>query len=322
MSDPSQGQPGSIDHWLCRSRRELESLDRELLSSWGIEVRSFEQKAWWEDLARELPDGEFERFRDLHDRYGSAVSSGQDVADLETDFYAAIAVDPLCGFVHSHRRAVILDAVALIEGLVAEESPGGAVLDVGCHAGYLAARLARHPTLDLTGVDLCRPALELGRERCEELGRPVQFLWTDARDAELSGPYQVVVAIDVLPEDAEGAMVCLRQFSRLLSDDGLLVISNGLPIEETWGSREEEVGEVFTELRLGLLAAGCLGGCPGAGLEPLAQSVLVFRRGADPVFCPADRVELAWHSWPEFLDYTADPRVPDREKTQAWFYSR
>ena len=188
-----------------------------------------------------------------------------------------------------------------------------------------AARLARHPELDMTGIDLCRPALELGRGRCEELDRPVRFLCADARAAKWPERFQVVMAIDVLPDGAEDVAACLQQFSRLLSDDGLLVVSSGLPVGETWGQGQGQgqgIGEVLSEARLGLLAVGCLGGCPGVGLEPLAQAVMVFRRGGEPMAWHEDQAELAWHGWPEFLDYAADPGIPDREKTQAWFRSR
>ncbi len=298
-------------------RSELERLDAELRSQWGIDLRSIEEPRWWDDLAGACPGDRFSRFRDLHDRYAAGARDGEVDEPLERAFYDLVAENPLSGFVHSHRRSVILDVAARVDDLVERERITGSILDVGCHVGYLATWLARRDAVAVVACDICRPALAAGRIRCQALGRRVEFVEADLLPAGGDGRFDLIVAVDVLSEDRESGLRGLRRLAAGLSDRGWLILSTGHPLDVAW-SPLSRVRETLREVGLGFVEAGCLGGVAAPGHEPLGQNVFVLRRGGrEPL--PDDCVDRARRGWPAFLDYASGSRVADREKSQAWF---
>ncbi|MFP6769671.1 MAG: methyltransferase domain-containing protein [Planctomycetaceae bacterium] len=298
-------------------RSGLERLDAELRSQWGIDLRSIEESRWWDDLACECHGERFALFRELQLRYSERACGAEADESLERAFYDLVAEEPFSGFVHSHRRSVILDAAVLVDDLIEREVITGRVLDVGCHVGYLAAWLARRNAAVVVACDICRPALAAGRIRCQALGRRVEFVEADLLPAGGDGQFDLIVAVDVLPEDQESGLRGLRRLAAGLSDRGWLILSTGHPLDVAW-SPLSRVRETLREVGLGFVEAGCLGGVVAPGHEPLGQNVFVLRRGGrEPL--PDDCVDRARRGWPAFLDYAAGSRVADREKSQAWF---
>lgn len=298
-------------------RCELERLDGELRSQWGIDLRSIEEPRWWDDLARECHGERFALFRELQLRYSERACGAQADESLERAFYDLVAEEPFSGFVHSHRRGVILDAAVLVDDLIEREGITGRVLDVGCHVGYLAAWLARRDAAVVVACDICRPALAAGRLHCRALGRRVEFVEADLLPAGGDGRFDVIVAIDVLPEERQAGLRGLRRLAAGLSAGGWLILSTGHPLDVAW-SPLSRVRESLDTMGLGFVEAGCLGGVVAAGHEPLAQNVFVLRRGGSQSL-PEDCVDRARRGWSAFLEYTSTPGVADREKSQAWF---
>jgi 2-polyprenyl-3-methyl-5-hydroxy-6-metoxy-1,4-benzoquinol methylase len=298
-------------------RQDLLLLDAELREAWGIDVGSLQDAGWWELLERECPGGLVDRFRELHRAYVLAEVGGTPKSrSAEREFFDLVADERLLGRVHSHRRGVIIDTAAVVDDLVVSRKITGPMLDAGCHAGYLATWWARHSGLEVVGSDLSRPALELGRRRSVELGRSVELVEADLLPEGGAGRFELIVAVDVLPEEIEGGLAGLERLAAGLVEGGWLVLSTGHRLDVAWNPLER-VQRKLAEWGLGFVEAGCLGGVVSGGQEPLGQNVFVLRRG-DTTGLPGDCVEISQRDWPGFLEYASNPRVPDREKSQAW----
>ncbi len=106
---------------------------------------------------------------------------------------------------------------------------GTRVLDLGCGTGVLACRLkARHPDVEVTGVDPTSGALAVARRRAKQAG--VRVSWVEARGDATglpSGDFDRVVSTLMLHHvpDAEKPGV-LAECGRLLKPGGFLVIGD------------------------------------------------------------------------------------------------
>ena len=82
---------------------------------------------------------------------------------------------------------------------IASAAPGGVIdsaLEIGCAEGLVTERLATR-CRSLVAIDVSSVALERGRERCRHLTQ-IDFRRADVKDAGAWGPYELVVAMDVL----------------------------------------------------------------------------------------------------------------------------
>ncbi len=302
------------------SRRDLLQLDAELREVWGIDVGSLEESVWWEELERECSAELVDRFREVHRAYVSAeVGGGGESCLAELEFFDMVSDASLLGRVHSHRRGVIIDTAALVDGLIADRQISGAMLEAGCHAGYLSAWWSRHAALEVVGSDVSGRALEAGRRTMSELGRRVELVEADLLPDGSAGRFELIVAVDVLCEELERGMGGLARLAGGLVDGGLLVLSTGHPLDVAWGSIEE-VGRRLRAMGLGFVWAGCLGGAT-CGESWVVQDAFVLQRGLDRLL-PDDCAERSASMWPEYVEYAADPEVPSRERSQAWFRAR
>jgi SAM-dependent methyltransferase len=94
--------------------------------------------------------------------------------------------------------------------------PGERVLDIGCGAGVTTLTAARQvgPTGHVSGVDLSRPLLDLGRQRAREAGFDVDFIEADAGAAPIAGaPFDAAVSRFgvMFFDDPTAAFACIRQ---------------------------------------------------------------------------------------------------------------
>jgi 2-polyprenyl-3-methyl-5-hydroxy-6-metoxy-1,4-benzoquinol methylase len=302
-------------------RRDLLRLDAELCEAWGIDLGSLEDRGWWERLEGECPRDLVDRFGEVHAAYVAAeVGGGRQSQVAGREFFDLVADERLLGRVHSHRRPVIIDTAALVDDLLVGRQITGPLLEAGCHAGYLSAWWARHEGLEVVGSDLSGNALELGRRRSAELGRSVELVEADLLPEGGGGRFELIVAVDVLPEEIESGLEGLERLASGLADGGWLVLSTGHRFDVAWNPLER-VRRKLDELGLGFVQAGCLGGVVSPGREPLGQSVFVLRHG-EAAGLPEDCVEQSRRDWPAFLEHVADPEVPVRERSLAWFRAR
>jgi 2-polyprenyl-3-methyl-5-hydroxy-6-metoxy-1,4-benzoquinol methylase len=110
--------------------------------------------------------------------------------------------------------------------LAAQYVPGQRVLDAGCGEGYGTALLASAGAAGVVGVDVDEATIEHARERYE-----LDFEVADV--AELSfedGSFDVVVCFETI-EHVQDAPRVVAELRRVLSDDGVLVISTPNPSE-------------------------------------------------------------------------------------------
>lgn len=135
-----------------------------------------------------------------------------------------------CGGYQSYRRhggRILDDARLQAVATIASQRPRGRVLDLGCGRGELSYYLARRGYA-VTALDYSADAIALAK-RCfageTELLERVEFVCGDALRAPLEGPYDLVVASDVIEHlmpDENAALY--GRLAGLLGHDGLLVI--------------------------------------------------------------------------------------------------
>lgn len=122
----------------------------------------------------------------------------------------AIWHDVECGFYSAD-----LD---LWDAMAAES--GGTVLDLGCGTGRVALHLARRGH-NVLGLDVDPDLIAALRRR--GAGLPLRTVLADARDFELDGPVELILApmqtVQLL-DDAEQRLACLRQVAAHLRPGG------------------------------------------------------------------------------------------------------
>ena len=77
------------------------------------------------------------------------------------------------------------------------------VLDVGCGSGRVGEGALEAGASGYVGVDFSKPMLDLARRRLDRFGSRVTLVEGDFLDAEVAGPFDVVLALgffDYLPE--------------------------------------------------------------------------------------------------------------------------
>jgi 2-polyprenyl-3-methyl-5-hydroxy-6-metoxy-1,4-benzoquinol methylase len=103
-----------------------------------------------------------------------------------------------------------------------ELEPGARLLDLACGHGRHAIPLARRG-LDVVGLDLSEPSLELARERAAAAGADVAWIHADMRDLAFEDEFDAVInmftAFGYLASQEEDEAV-LRAVARALRPDG------------------------------------------------------------------------------------------------------
>lgn len=112
-----------------------------------------------------------------------------------------------------------LPVFAEVLGTVQRFKPSGRLLDVGCGSGGLVARAASRG-YDAVGIELSQDACRVARER-----HGVDVACGTVRDrAYDDGASDVIVAMEVIDYPAD-PIAELREYRRILADDGVLVIT-------------------------------------------------------------------------------------------------
>jgi predicted O-methyltransferase YrrM len=112
--------------------------------------------------------------------------------------------------------------------------PPARVLDVACGTGWSSIAMAlAYSKITVDGVDLDHDAINAARGNAERAGvvDRVKFSITDAADLGGVGGYDLVTIIEAL-HDMSRPVDALRAARQMLSDDGTLLVADGLVADE------------------------------------------------------------------------------------------
>jgi 2-polyprenyl-3-methyl-5-hydroxy-6-metoxy-1,4-benzoquinol methylase len=112
--------------------------------------------------------------------------------------------------------------------------PPARVLDVACGTGWASIAMAQaYPKINADGVDLDHDAISAARRNAERAGLSdrVRFSVTDAADLGGAGRYDLVTIFEAL-HDMSRPIDALRAARQMLSDDGTLLVADGLVADE------------------------------------------------------------------------------------------
>ena len=107
--------------------------------------------------------------------------------------------------------------------------PEGRILDVGCGFGLFAGYFAQtEPRRVFTGVDSNARRIQMARNVMRAIGRDQdEFLACDARDVQVTGPFQGAYLLDVMHHVPRGDQEALLQrLVDLLAPGGVLVVKD------------------------------------------------------------------------------------------------
>lgn len=134
---------------------------------------------------------------------------------------------------------------------------GRRVLELGCGTGLVTRRLLARGA-DVTAVDGSAEALAIARQ---ELGAAARWLLGRLEEektwAELAGPYDSVVAVNVLEHIEDDALLLRRAAARLAPDGAVLLLVPACPC--LFGSADRIAGHRrrYTATRLNRLLTEC-----------------------------------------------------------------
>jgi 2-polyprenyl-3-methyl-5-hydroxy-6-metoxy-1,4-benzoquinol methylase len=103
---------------------------------------------------------------------------------------------------------------------------GGAVLEVACGTGRITLPIAREG-VDITGLDISRPMLELAARKAEAEGLAVTWLEQDCRDIRVPQPFSLIFsATNAMQhlQDLDSIQAFYASARRALRSDGMLVL--------------------------------------------------------------------------------------------------
>lgn len=109
-----------------------------------------------------------------------------------------------------------------VKTVAGRESPQ--VLDVGCGSGRIGEHVVEAGAGQYLGVDFSEPMIELARDRLARFGPRVSLLAADFLTAELSGSYDVVLALGLFDYLPQPHLFTRRMFA-LCAENGCLVAS-------------------------------------------------------------------------------------------------
>jgi predicted O-methyltransferase YrrM len=126
-----------------------------------------------------------------------------------------------------------LPAIVNLDVRLRAESPAQ-VIDVACGTGWSSIAMAQaYPKINVHGVDLDHDAIDAARKNAEQAGVAdrVTFSVADATDLGGTGGYHLVTIFEAL-HDMSRPVDVLSAARRMLSEDGTILVADGLVAEE------------------------------------------------------------------------------------------
>lgn len=153
------------------------------------------------------------------------------------------------------RLALVSRILPGLEGVVDRLEAGGLVVDVGCGGGVTLTTIAQaFPASRCVGYDPSRSALDLARQRADELGLDnVELRHAGAEDLPQEPTFDLVLTFDVLHDmpHPDRAAAAVR---RSIRDDGTWLIKD---IRST-GQFDQDRRNPFLAMFYGFSVASCL----------------------------------------------------------------
>jgi SAM-dependent methyltransferase len=122
-------------------------------------------------------------------------------------------------------RLTFIEIARLIR-LLGGLEPGSEVLDLCCGIGRHSIEFARHG-LNVTGVDITKPYLEIAAESAKKEGLDIQFVHSDMREFRLPGAFDLVANLCTsfgYFDDINDDLKVLRNIHESLKPQGKFVI--------------------------------------------------------------------------------------------------
>ena len=125
-------------------------------------------------------------------------------------------------FLDNPIRRLIQPPTELVEKL--DINPTDALVDFGCGPGYYTIELAKKAK-KVVAVDLSSEMLKKAKRKAEKTGvKNIEFMQSDGRNLQLEdGSVDLILLVTVYHEVGDGEVV-LKEFGRVLKQDGKLVI--------------------------------------------------------------------------------------------------
>jgi SAM-dependent methyltransferase len=126
-----------------------------------------------------------------------------------------------------------LPAIVDVDARLRAEPPAR-VLDVACGTGWAGIAMAQaYPNVNVDGVDLDHDAISAARKNAKRAGVAdrVRFSVADAADLRGAGGYNLLTIFEAL-HDMSRPVDALSAARQMLSDDGTLLVADGLVAEE------------------------------------------------------------------------------------------
>lgn len=291
---------------------EVRSIDQILSAVWGIAFPGT-VASWEELLPRVAGCPAITRYHKAHDEVAEAMArrDKRATAGAEARLYDALADPIILGPVTSQRRHLILDGICMAIGLARALRMNGAIIDVGCHAGFVSTTLSEYLDCDVVGIDPSHAAITLARSRSAGIPR-VEF-YRAAMPWKVDSRFDLAIAFDSMPMGSGVQAGFLRSLGDLLLPGGVAIVSS-----MSWVDADIDVTRrQMRRAGLGFGYADVVGGYGNIPVQFEAEIVVVLLKGGERRL-PRDLGQLAENDWPQFRDYANAPSTLHSEKTQAF----
>jgi SAM-dependent methyltransferase len=206
---------------------------------------------------------------------------------------------------------LILDGICMAIGLARAISINGAIVDVGCHAGFVSTVLCEYLDCNVVGIDPSDEAITLARSR--STGIPKVKFYRAAMPWKVGPRFDLAIAFDSMPEGSGARARFLRSLGYILIPGGVAIISS-----LHWVDADIDVTRRQMRMAgLGFGYADVIGGYGDIPLQFNTEIVVVLLKGGRRRL-PRDLCEPAENDWPQFRDYANAPSTLHSEKTQAF----
>jgi 2-polyprenyl-3-methyl-5-hydroxy-6-metoxy-1,4-benzoquinol methylase len=150
--------------------------------------------------------------------------------------------------------------------------PPARVADIGCGAGWSSISMARaYPKVRVDGFDLDEDSIAQAKANAEaeDLTDRVSFRVRDAADPELSGRYDLAIAIECI-HDMSRPVEALRAMRSMVANDGVVLV-----VDERVGEEFKAPSDETERLMYGFSVLHCLP--VGMAEQPSAGTGTVMR---------------------------------------------